>query len=350
MLCVAVPTSTGPARPAPADAERAALDAVRHLGARFPAARLRAPELDARADPSGKTRVWLALEALQVTGSFKVRGALLSLAANREHQQIVAASAGNHGAGIAYAARVLGMSATVCVPRTVAQTKRVRIERYGAELVFAESNRYDDAESLAKQIAVSRGLVFISPYDDVNVVLGNGSSLGFEIVRGLGGVPDVVLTPFGGGGLATGLSWAFRAETRDPGRRVVWGVQSQASCAMAASMERGEPVQLAGDGVDTLAEGLAGGLSGGAYDRAVKAIAGVVVATEAQIAAAMVYAYRDMGLVIEGSAAAALAPVLFGLPEPVRGGDLVAVLTGRNVDPARLESVLKASGEADVLW
>jgi threonine dehydratase len=332
------------------------LDAVRHLAARFPAARLRevpllrAPELDTRADPTGGTRVWLALEALQVTGSFKVRGALVSLSANRERQHVVAASAGNHGAGIAYAARVLGMSATVCVPRAVPQTKRARIEKYGAELVMAASNRYEDAENLAKEIAMSQGLVFVSPYDDVNVILGNGSSLGFEIVRALGGVPDRVLAPFGGGGLATGLSWAFAAERSDPRQRVVWGVQSHASSAMATSMERGQAVQSVGDAPETLAEGLAGGVSAGAFDRALAAIAGVVVATEAQIAAAMVYAYSDMGLVIEGSAAAALAPVLFGLPEPVRGGDLVVVLTGRNVDPARLETVLRANGAAYELW
>src|SRR5215472_4657924 len=323
--------------------ERAAVEAVRYLGRRFPQAQLRplklarAADLDARADPSGGTRVWLALEALQVTGSFKVRGALVSLSANRDRGHVVAASAGNHGAGVAYAARVLGMAATVCVPRAVPQTKRARIERYGAELVIAASNRYEDAENLAKEIAMSQGLVFVSPYDDVNVILGNGSSLAFEIVRALGGVPDRVLTPFGGGGLATGLSWGFAAERSDPRQRVVWGVQSHAACAMATSMERGQPVECAGDAPETLAEGLAGGVSAEAFERAVAAIAGVVVATEAQIAAAMVYAYRDMGLVIEGSAAAALAPVLFGLPEPVRGGDLVVVLTGRNVDPARLE-------------
>jgi threonine dehydratase len=328
------------------------------LAARFPTARLRevpllrAPELDVRADPTGTTRVWLALEALQVTGSFKVRGALVSLAANSGRGRVVAASAGNHGAGVAYAARVLGISATVCVPRNVAQTKRARIEKYGAELVVASSNRYLDAENLAREIAASQGLVFISPYDDVDVVLGNGTSLGFEIVRALGGVPDRVLTPFGGGGLATGLSWAFAADACEPGQRVVWGVQSQASCAMAMAMAQGGPVSRAGpsDGPETLAEGLAGGVSAQSFDRAAAAIAGLVMATETQIAAAMVYAYRDMGLVIEGSAAAALAPVLFGLPQPVRGGDLVVVLTGRNVDPARLETVLRGAGEAYDLW
>jgi threonine dehydratase len=353
MQCVAAPPAEEFVRSV---SERGGLNAVRHLAARFPTARLRevplvrAPELDVRADPTAATRVWLALEALQVTGSFKVRGALVSLAANAARGHVVAASAGNHGAGVAYAARVLGMSATVCVPRNVAQMKRARIEKYGAELVVASSNRYEDAENLARQIAASRGLVFISPYDDNNVVLGNGASLGFEIVRALGGVPDRVLAPFGGGGLATGLSWAFAAEARESGERVVWGVQSQASCAMAMAMARGGPVPRVGSAPETLAEGLVGGVSPKAFDRAAAAIAGVIVTTETQIAAAMVYAYRDMGLLIEGSAAAALAPVLFGLPQPVRGGDLVVVLTGRNVDPARLETVLAGTGEADDLW
>jgi threonine dehydratase len=324
---------------------------VRYLATRFPAARLRevplvrASELDARADPTGQTRIWLALEALQVTGSFKVRGALVSLDANRCRGHVVAASAGNHGAGIAYAARVLGLSATVCVPRNAPQTKRARIEKYGAELVVAASSQYDDAEDLAKEIAVTQGSVFISPYDDINVVHGNGSSLGFEIVRALGGVPERVLVPFGGGGLATGLSWALAAEARGNTERRVWGVQSEASCAMARSIERGRAVRRMCESQPTLADGLAGGIAEDAFDRAVTAIAGIVVATEAQIATAMAHAYRDMGLVIEGSAAAALAPVLLGLPESVRGGDVVVVLTGRNVDPTVLESVLQGSKE-----
>ncbi|MDP9000744.1 MAG: pyridoxal-phosphate dependent enzyme [Myxococcota bacterium] len=306
---------------------------------------VRAPELDLRADPSGETRVWLALEALQVTGSFKVRGALTSLDANRSRGHVVVASAGNHGAGVAYAARVLGLSATVCVPQTAPQGKRARIERYGAELVVAPSTDYDDAENLAKEIAIGRGSVFVSPYENLDAVRGNGSSLGFEIVRALGGVPERVLVPFGGGGLATGLSWALAADADGVGQRVVWGVQSEASCAMATSIEGGIAVADARAGPPTLADGLTGGIPAGTFARAAEAIAGIVVATEAQIAAAMVHAYRDMGLVVEGSAAVALAPVLFGLPEPIRGGDLVVVLTGRNVDREQLEAVLGGAAE-----
>jgi threonine dehydratase len=350
MRCVAALAASG--LPRPFEPEACTLDAVRYLTARFPAARLRevpllrASELDAKADPTGQTRVWLALEALQVTGSFKVRGALVALAAHRDRQHVVAASAGNHGAGVAYAARVLGLSATVCVPRTAPQTKRARIEKYGAELVVAASDQYDDAEDLAKEIAVTQGSVFVSSYDDIDVVLGNGSSLGFEIVRALGGVPEHVLVPFGGGGLATGLSWALAAESRSgDDRRRVWGVQSEAACAMARSIEQGRAVRRMCGSRPTLADGLTGGIAEDAFDRALAVIGGVVVASEAQIATAMAHAYRDMGLVVEGSAATALAPVLWGLPEPIRGGDVVVVLTGRNVDPTVLESVLQGSRE-----
>src|SRR5262249_34101764 len=121
-----------------------------------------------------------------------------------------------------------------------------------------------------------------------------------------------------------------------------WGVQSEASCAMAASLQRGVAVERLATGGRTLAEGLEGGIAPEAFARARTAVAGVVVATEGQIATAMAHAYREIGLVLEGSAAVALAPVLAGLPHELRGGDLMVVLTGRNVDRDRLEGVLAA--------
>jgi threonine dehydratase len=345
MRTVVAPPAPGVAAPP----DRDALESVRHIGTRFPRARLRevpvvrAAELDLRADPSGATRVWLALEALQVTGSFKARGALLALERNQARGRIVAASAGNHGAAVAFASHVLGIPATVCVPRTAPRAKRDKIEQWGAELVVVASEHYDDAEALAKEIAVTQGAAFVSPEDDVDVVLGNGVSLGFEIVRGMGSVPERVLAPFGGGGLATGLAWAMQRESGSPGRSV-WGAQSEASCAMAMSLEGGAAVERLETGATTLAEGLEGGISADAFERARSAVAGVVVVGEARIAAAMVHAYRDMGLVLEGSAAAALVPVLDELPEALRGGDLVAVLTGRNVDPERIDALVRPRG------
>jgi threonine dehydratase len=327
------------------------LDGVRDLGARFPGARLRkvavvrAAELDRRADATGSTRVWLALESLQVTGSFKVRGALVALdALARGPGRVVTASAGNHGAAVAYAARVLGVSATVCAPRTIPRAKRERIERLGAELVVARSDHYDDAEALGKELAVNLETAFLSAYDDPDVVLGNGASLGFEIAEAIGRVPERVCAPIGGGGLCSGLGWAMAADSPSPGGRVVWGVQSEASCAAASSLATGVAVERLETGGTTLAEGLEGGISASGFARVRAVLAGVLVVSERAIAAAMAFAYRDLGVVIEGSSATALAAVLSGLPAPARpagGGDLALVLTGRNVDPERLEQVLR---------
>jgi threonine dehydratase len=337
------------------------LEGVERIALRFLEASLRevplvrAPDLDRRADREGRIRVWLALEALQTTGSFKVRGALVALDAIRarkgEGARVVAASAGNHGAGVAYAARVLGLSATIVMPRAAPRAKRARIASYGASVVLITSDHYDDAEAAARVFAAETGAEFVSPYDDLDVVAGNGASLGFEIVRAMGGVPDVTLTPFGGGALATGLAYAFADEAEGCKEAPsVWGVQSEASPAMALSLERGEAVERLLARAPTIAEGLEGGISKRGFERARQAIDGVIVADEAEIATAMTYAYRELGLALEGSAAIALVPLLYGVPEVVRASrreeetDLVVVLTGRNVDCDRL-SVLGRSTE-----
>lgn len=326
--------------------ERSELDAVRSLDTRFPTARLRrvpvvrASELDARADPSGATRVWLALEALQVTGSFKVRGALVSLDANRARGHVVTASAGNHGVAVAYAAAILGLSATVCVPRSTPRMTRAKIERYGAELVVAASDD-DIGEDFVRATAAAHG-AYVLPYEGVDLVAGNGASLGFEIVRALGGVPERILAPFGRGVLATGLGWALAAESDGAVDCTVWGVEGESSRVVTTPGDRcARPPRLRTDPAPP-AEGVAGGIGESGSYRTKLTVAGIVLATDAQIAAAMVHAYRDMGLVVEANAAAALVPVLFGLPKGIRGGDLVVVLTGRNVDPERLDSVMRS--------
>jgi threonine dehydratase len=322
--------------------DAALLESVRDLGRRFPAAKLRrlavvrAEELDTRAGG----RVWLGLESLQVTGSFKVRGALVAIADAIAKQganaRIVTASAGNHGAGVAYAAQVLGARAAVYVPKNAPDAKKTRIARSGAELVVCDVEGYDEAEAIAQSAARAAGVPFLSPYDDVRVVAGNGASLAFETLDALGKAPDVVIAPFGGGGLASGLACGFRhakANVR------VWGAQSEASCAMAMSIDRGEAVTSL-PGVETLAEALEGGISVEAFARATKVVEGVLVVSERLIACAMAHVHRELGLTIEGGAATALAPILAGLPEPVRGADVVVLLTGRNVDRARVDRAL----------
>lgn len=316
------------------------LEAARGFHERFAAigvrrcAVFRAESLDPLADPTGATRVWLAYEHLQTTGSFKVRGALLATErAKADGASVVTASAGNHGAGLSFAAHHLGVPATVVVPITAPEKKKDRIARYGAELVEVHGS-YDDAESHAKELAVARGARFVSPYDDELVVLGNGSSLGLEIVEALDGIPDVVLAPFGGGGLATGLAWAFvEAGEEHLGEvRRVYGVQSEVSPVMAKSLVDGRAIERFVPRAHTLAEGLEGGIAQAAFERARGAIAGVMVVEEAAIGAAMKFAKTELRQTIEGSAATSLVPILRGLPAGLRGGDVLCVLTGRNVD------------------
>ncbi len=341
-----------------ASTDRRLLERARELATEFPSANLRpvalirAEELDAR----GRGRVWLALEGLQTTGSFKVRGALLALdeLRLRGHRRVVAASAGNHGAGVAHAARVLGMEAVVFVPEGTPAKKRMRIQR-GARLVVASSPHYDAAEREAMAFATEAGLPFVSPYDDPAVIAGNGASMGFEIVRELGHVPARVVVPVGGGGLASGVALALETERLRLGnpRPRIFGVQTEASPAFAMSVQAGVAVETLELDRPTLAEGLEGGISKAAFERTRAALAGVVVVTENAIAQAMVGLHTAIGLYVEGSGAAALAPLLEDLPAGLapktEGDDLVVLLTGSNVDDERFAALREEHGNAK-LW
>ena len=290
----------------------------------------------------GAARIWLALECLQVTGSFKVRGALTGLARLKAEgvSRVVAASAGNHGGGVARIAPMLGMTATIVVPETAPKKKVDAIRAAGATIIV-HGDGYDAAEVHALALAASSGEPYLSPYDDVNVIAGNGGSLAMDIASVV--MPSVVFAPFGGGGMATGIACGLSiacGEAYGETRRV-WGIQGERSPAFALSLAGNSAVESLPP-ARTLADGLEGGLSVRAFARAAGVTAGVVVVTEEQIAAAMRFAFRELGLVLEGSAAAALAPVLAGLPGELdeMEGDLVCVLSGRNVDAARLLEIV----------
>lgn len=317
--------------------DRARLEDARGLVARHPdlvpCALVRVP-LEGRP-------TWLALESMQKTGSFKVRGALMAMEALRRNARpdqgplvVVTASAGNHGAGVAFAAKLLGVEATVVVPKTAARTKVAKIAGYGATVIEATEPGYDGAEREAMALAEARGVPFLSAFDDVDVVAGNGGSLGFDIVRALGAAPREVICPVGGGGIATGLACAFAVTGT---KTQVVGVQIERSPAFAMSLERGAAVTELPPAT-TLAEGLEGGLPARAFARLHHTVSGALVVDEDMIAAAMRFAVRELGLVLEGSAAAALAAAMHD-PRARSEGERVVVLTGRNVDRERLAQV-----------
>jgi threonine dehydratase len=274
--------------------------------------------------------VYLKLETLQPTGSFKVRGAIGALA-RTGREPVVTASAGNHGLGVAWAAAALGVAATVVVPETASPAKvaalqalPVTLEQHGAG--------YDEAEAHALELA-DQGAVFVSAYNDPGVISGQ-STVGRELDVQLPG-PLTVVCPLGGGGLGSGLGlWAAGRE----GARVV-GVEAERSPAFTAALAAGAITPI--EPGETLADGLGGNLEPGSitFDLVRDHIAAVETVSESEIAEALRLLARANGLVAEGAAAVAVAGVATG--RVARGdGPLVVVLTGRNVALPRLAAVL----------
>ena len=278
--------------------------------------------------------VFLKLEGLQRTGSFKLRGAynhVATLPPETRARGLVTASAGNHGQGVALAARILGARARVFVPADAPETKRRRIERFGAELVRVEGG-YDDAQAAAEAHAAETGAAFVHAYSDPMTVAGQGT-VALEV---LGELPTLhtLVVPVGGGGLANGCGIVARALA--PGARVV-GVQTHETAAMHASLAAGAlccPPQG-----QTLCEGLSGETDARSLELARRVVDEVVLVSEDAVRRAMRWLFVEEGVVAEGSAAVAVAALLEGAVSAPQG-PVAVILSGSNVDAARMAEVL----------
>ena len=282
--------------------------------------------------------MFLKLENQQVTNSFKARGAfykLLNLTQKEEQMGIITASAGNHGQAVAYAARKLGFPAKVVVPTTTPHVKVDGIRKWGADLVlFGDS--YDEAEAKAKELARKDGCAYISPYNDEWIIAGHGT-VGLEIVETLPNV-DVVVVPVGGGGLISGVSIAVKSVKPTA---ELFGVQSEASPVMYESLKAGRIVDVPKS--KTIAEGLSGGIEKGAltFEIAKKWVDRVLLVKEATIHRAVYLLCVHEKLVVEGSGAAAIAPILED-KALFRGKTVACVLTGGNIDKELLKEIVAA--------
>jgi threonine dehydratase len=283
----------------------------------------RTPLLTARID--GR-EVSLKLEHLQAAGVFKIRGALNALLAGRERGRpftsVVTASGGNHGLGVATAARWLDIPATVYVPATVPDIKASRIVAAGAEVVKT-GRVYADAERAAREFAAGQGRFEVHAYDDPAVVAGQGT-LAAEIVADLPEC-DVVAVPVGGGGLLAGVSGALAAMDRAAGRRVV-GVEPEGCPTLHAAIEAGEPVDVGADSVAASALGAAriGHLAFSAYRANPVSLA---LVSDKEIIAARDRLWEDFRLAVEPAAATVFAAWLAG---QVPGAHPCLVLSGAN--------------------
>ena len=280
--------------------------------------------------------VFLKLENLQVTNSFKIRGAfnkLLNLSRKEKNLGIITASAGNHGQAVAYAAKTLGFPAKVVVPKTTPHVKVNGIRKYGADLVLFGGS-YDEAEQHAKDLAKKDGCAYISPYDDKLIIAGHGTA-GLEIVKALPNV-DVVVVPVGGGGLISGVSIAVKSIK--PNVEIV-GVQSEASPVMYESLKAGKIVNP--PKTKTVAEGLSGGIEKGSltFEIARKCIDRMLLVKEATIRRAVFLLWTREKQVVEGSGAAAIAPMLED-NSLFKGRTVACVVTGGNIDDDLFKAIV----------
>lgn len=290
-------------------------------------------------DECGGAEIYLKLENQQRTRSFKVRGALnrmLSLTPAERTRGVVAASSGNHGQGVAWAAALTGVKATVVVPEVTPRVKIQATERWGAE-VLCRGADFDRAEEAAWELQREQGATFVHPCTDPAVLAGQGT-VGLEILAELPEVGTLVV-PVGGGGLIGGVGVVVKAI--QPKVKVI-GVQAAASPALYEAFRAGRVVP--GPVGETLAEGLAGNAYEETFGLLRKVVDELVLVSESEIARAMAWLMLQGGQVVEGSGAVGVAALLSG-KLALGKGPVVFVLSGGNADPAVLQWVIGQKGK-----
>jgi len=289
---------------------------------------LTSPALDAVTG----ARVYLKPEMLQRTGSFKFRGAFNKLSSIPQQARgggVVAFSSGNHAQGVAAAAQILRMRATIVMPADAPVSKRERTKGYGAEVVLYDRDR-EDREAIARDIAGNRGATLVPPYDDPKVIAGQGT-VGREIaadLAALGVVPDIVVAPASGGGLVAGVAVAVTSRFPDT---AVMSAEPQAFDDHARSIAAGrrEPHKAEGRTIcDALMASIPGELT---FAINQQLLTRGVTASDAEVAKAVAFVFRELKLVVEPGGAVALAALLAGHID-ARGKTIAIVLSGGNVD------------------
>jgi threonine dehydratase len=283
--------------------------------------------------------IWLKLENRQHTGSFKPRGALnkiLTLNAEERDRGIVAASAGNHALGVAHAAQCLALSkADLFVQANAAPAKIAKLRQYDVNLHLI-GNLFDEAQAAALKFAQEDGATYVSAYDDLDVIAGQGT-VGLEIMQVLPDI-DTIVVPVGGGGLIAGLATA--AKSLNPAIRVI-GVNPAASPSAYLSKRDGHPYETY-ENEPTLAHGLAGGFGRVPFMVGMMLIDEIVLVSEEDMQRAIAALIDSDQILLEASGAAGIAAVLAGKIADAR--KCVCVLTGGNIDTPTLRTVLNSTG------
>ena len=295
----------------------------------------RKTDLLAAPNLGGDANLYLKAENLQVTGSFKLRGAYNKIAALTQEQKaagIIACSAGNHAQGVALAATKMGIHSVVCMPDGAPISKVEATKRLGAEVKLVKG-AYDDAYEYALKLQQETGATFIHPFNDELVIAGQGT-IGLEILDQLPNA-DAVIVPIGGGGLIAGVACAVKS--LNPNVKV-YGVQAANAPSMAVSVENDAITTL--DSVATFADGIAVKTPGDmTYAMTRQYVDEVVTVSEDEIAAAILALIEKQKLIAEGAGAVAVAAAMFG-KLPIAGKNVVCVVSGGNIDVNILSRVI----------
>ena len=288
------------------------------------------------ADVVPGTSVYLKTENLQVTGSFKVRGAyykISQLTKEEREKGVIACSAGNHAQGVARAATKNGIKSLICIPDSAPISKIEATKRLGAEVCLVKGT-YDDAYAKAVELQKESGATFIHPFDDELVIAGQGS-IGLEIIDRKPDI-DAVVVPVGGGGLIAGV--AFAIKSLNPNIKV-YGVQASGAPSMVQSVKHGQIETL--DSVHTFQDGIAVKTPGTlTYEIASKYVDDFITVTDDECAAAILTLIERQKLVTEGAGANAFAAVLFNKIPELKGKKVCCLLSGGNIDVTILSRVI----------
>lgn len=280
-------------------------------------------------------RFYLKADCLQKTGAFKLRGAYYKLSTLTDEEKargVIACSAGNHAQGVAFAARDMGIPATICIPAGAPLSKIEATRSYGANVVLVPGV-YDDAHAEAVRLRDEQGLTFIHPFDDERVMAGQGT-IGLEIAEQLPDV-DAALVPIGGGGLIAGVASALRQ--LKPACRII-GVQAAGAASMADSLRAGHILTL--PEVHTVADGIQVKTPGEkTFAICREAVDEVVTVGEAEIASAILTVLERQKLMVEGAGAVGVAAAMYGELD-LRGKTVCALLSGGNLDVTMLERII----------
>lgn len=284
-----------------------------------------------------ESKVTLKAENLQITGSFKLRGAtnkILSLSEAERRRGVLAVSTGNHGRAVSYVAREVGIPALVCVSEAVPENKLQAMRDLGAEIVVAGKG-YDEAEEEAARIGAERGLTMVHPFDDPMVIAGQGT-IGVELLEEFPEI-DTAIVPLSGGGLVSGIAIALKSANENI--RVI-GVSMERGPAMVESLKAGKPVEVIEE--PTLADALAGGIgmeNRYSFELVRQLVAETILVSEEEIARGMAFALKEEHLVLEGGGAVGIAALLHGKVQGL-GKNVVIVVSGGNVSADRLARIV----------